>query len=560
MVLIAILTGSAPAIADWQNTLIPDPLNPIFDPSDPGDRVYYQTVLYDVNGFGNGAAGPFYRMWYSDGHTVIAAAESDDGIIWTETGDGVGLTNPHHSQVVYDSGGFGNGGAGPFYKIWYWDTTKLYSIDSIRTAESNDGSNWVNDQAIANDPLKPIIVTQVPKVAWNSGTYGPVNVFYHSSAANSGTDPFNYSYTMYFDATTGAFEETGLGYSVDGITWSLYQDAPVLPRGVVAGQWDQNYASFGSVVRDQEGLWHFWYSGGVVAMGDGGIGYASSPDGINWTKSPSNPFIAPVPGTWENTKPYTPQVLYDINRYSGHGNNSQYKMWHAGVSAGGNYTLGYYGRDVAIVTVEQLPTIPASQNFTSDTQTAPMIELKLTNNNVEPVTLSGLTIGLAGSLLDSGEAQKILAYEDLNGNGKVDPADPLLAEVAAANGAILSFTLGIAQASSVSIILVASLSADAAITGDLTITFTSNDIDAAGDETKEAQLDISTDPTATITREKASPPTPPTPPPEPPNPPDYGLQGSGKCSLIAENGIFSSTPLIMFLLTVGLIAGKRRFK
>ncbi len=60
--------------------------------------------------------------------------------------------------------------------------------------------------AVTQDATQRLVVTQTPTVEWNSGTYGPVHVLYNPGAANTGTDPFNYSFTMYYDGTTGGVE------------------------------------------------------------------------------------------------------------------------------------------------------------------------------------------------------------------------------------------------------------------------------------------------------------------------------------------------------------------
>ncbi|MEM3030581.1 MAG: hypothetical protein QXH27_02495 [Candidatus Micrarchaeia archaeon] len=309
--------------------------NPIFDPA---TKAYYPTVLYDPNRFASHGAEAYYKMWYSDGSHVWLAV-SEDGLNWSVVGQSTGLADANHPKAIYDPDGFG--GSGVYYKIWYWDTTKLYTVEAIRYAESADGLNWVNDQPLTQDAGRPII-TGVPS-DWNRGSYGPSHIFYNSSGSDemNHSNPSGNKYVMYFDGTDGGFEETGLAYSNNGINWSMC--CKVLERGGGPwgnnGTWDSSYAYAWSVVRSPVG-YELWYSGGQKASHEG-IGHAVSSDGMNFTKDAANPIqsLARQPGAWNAERSYTPMVLYDANNFSGHGENSAYRMWFTGM-ASGNYAIG----------------------------------------------------------------------------------------------------------------------------------------------------------------------------------------------------------------------------
>ena len=201
--------------------------NPVFDPA---EKAYYPTILFD---------GTTYRMWYADG-TGIRYTTSGDGITWAGGVSATGLTNANHPLVEYIGGQ---------YIMWYWDTSQLYSINAIRYAESTNGTTWTGDQAITGN-----IITGVAG-DWNRGSYGPIDVLYNPTATNTGANPFDYSFAMYFDATTGGVEEIGLGYSSDGKNWNLY--GKVLPKGS-SSDWDSSYATFGTIIKDADGKWHMW--------------------------------------------------------------------------------------------------------------------------------------------------------------------------------------------------------------------------------------------------------------------------------------------------------------
>jgi uncharacterized repeat protein (TIGR01451 family) len=313
--------------------------NPVFDPAD--HRAYYPCVLYDPDGFSGHGASYYYKMWYGGygGGHYEAVTYSNDGVNWTAPVELQGIdTNGYHAKVVYVPDGFGSGPY--YYKIWYWDPDNLYSINAMRTADSADGVNWENDQPLTQDGTKPLVTGTWPD--WNRGTYGPVAVLYNPGASNTGGNPFDYTFTMYYDGTTGGQEVIGLGYSADGNFWTRYGDDPVLDLGA-SGEWDDNYVTTGSVIPDIDGEWHLWYSGGSSAAHEG-IGHATSPDGINWTKDPANPVLSINDGVpWRDVRTYTPSVLYSSTLFDGHGDEVHYKMWFSGRTntPETNYAVGY---------------------------------------------------------------------------------------------------------------------------------------------------------------------------------------------------------------------------
>jgi len=312
--------------------------NPVYDPAD--HRAYYPSVLYDPNKFSGHGTSYYYKMWYGGyggGHSETVTY-SDDGINWTAPVEMQGIeTDGYHAKVLYIPSGFG---AGPYYyKMWYWDPPLIYTIDALRTADSADGVNWVNDQALTQDGALPLVTGVSPD--WNRGSYGPVAVLHNPSASNSGGDPFDYAFTMYYDGTTGGVEVIGLGYSADGNHWTRYGDDPVVDLGG-AGEWDSNYVTSGSVIPGDDGTWRMWYSGGQSSAHQG-IGCATSSDGINWTKDPDNPLYSVNDGVaWRDDRCYTPSVLYSASDFDGHGQAAGYKMWFTGQDqATSNRAVGY---------------------------------------------------------------------------------------------------------------------------------------------------------------------------------------------------------------------------
>lgn len=342
--------------------------NPVLDPAS-GVRAYYPSVTYDRDRFGGHGSAAYYKMWFASpdsGVGGIAFAASDDGIGWTEYNNSLPLpgllAGANHPVVLYDPNGFGGGGF--TYKIWYWDSSVgLNTINAIRTAESADGITWQNDQPIQQHPGDPALQPVAGFGVYNNyfyHCYGPGSVLYNADGANTGaatpddkTDdaPMTYRYVMYYDSSTegfspnGSVEQTSLAYSTDGIYWVRYGDEPVvLPSGDPA-DWDGLYA-FHSCVLRIDGTYHLWYAG---ANGDNsigtyyahGIGHAVSDDGLNWTKDGDNPAVHVGDGVaWRDVRSYTPSVIYDGDRFSGHGESCLTKIWFTG-RTGSNYTIGY---------------------------------------------------------------------------------------------------------------------------------------------------------------------------------------------------------------------------
>ena len=160
-----------------------------------------------------------------------------------------------------------------------------------------------------------------------------------------------YRYVMYYDSSgegsspNGSVEQESLAYSTDGIYWVRYGDAPVLLPSGNSSDWDGMY-SFRSGVTRIGTTYHMWFAG---ANGDNsigtyyahGIGHAYSTDGLNWTKDPDNPVFHVTDGVgWRDVRSYTPCVVYDADRFSGHGEPCNLKMWFTG-RTGSNYTIGY---------------------------------------------------------------------------------------------------------------------------------------------------------------------------------------------------------------------------
>lgn len=359
----------------------------------PSGSAYYPSVVYDASGFGVGS-DPF-RMWYSNGEGGAFVTTSANGTTWSAPTSLDGLNNdPHHMQVLYDPAGFG--GTSYKYKTWFWDLNAAgtpYTINSLAFAESTDGVHWVNEQPVTQNPAQPLVTGA--ETGWNRGSYGPINVHYQAGAANTGDDPWNYAYVMYYDGTDGSHEYTGLAYSTDGLFWSAYEPGPVLEG--TPGAWDSYSVGYGTVIRRSADSFAYLYSGSTTSGVSQGIGLAISTDGIDWIKSPTNPIFDISQGVpYRSVRDYTPSVVQDNTG----------AVWMYYTAQGPN---GTDPKDIGVARLLVAPTTPV------DSDPAP--------NEVVEKAPTGTYVGLTAYSTDpeGGTITYSLTSDSSGGGFQIDP-------------------------------------------------------------------------------------------------------------------------------------------
>jgi hypothetical protein len=118
----------------------------------------------------------------------------------------------------------------------------------------------------------------------------PQPVVDHGSA-NHVNDPsvvfVNGTYYMYYtEAPTGENDRVHLATSNDGLNWT--KKGKVLDVGA-PGSWEPDRVGRPSVLYEQ-GEFRMWYDGQIYGVARH-VGYATSPDGYNWTKYAGNPIV-----------------------------------------------------------------------------------------------------------------------------------------------------------------------------------------------------------------------------------------------------------------------------
>lgn len=367
------------------------PANPVYSPLP--NRAYYPTVQYDKDQFSGHGVSAYYKMWSDNPNNSLAT--SNDGITWNTVGTSVGLTNARHSVVLYDPDGFGDGD-GYYYKIWYWNSAFSTSINGFKHAKSIDGLNWVDDITCTQDPTFPLVFGPYGS-SYFYNFFGPSTVIYNKNATNEPGSPMTFRYVLYYIGGAGGnppgqWDNTCLAYSEDGVNWTRYGTVPVLlPTGNTA-DWDGFFSTSASVLKTQD-MYHMWYSGSPVG-GDNikGIGYASSTDGINWVRAPTNPIFYVTDGkAWRDVRTYACCVLFDADYFGVPADNKVLKMWFSGRSTAGVYSVGYATSDFltnpTVSTVTANPLSVVANGIAASTIT---VTLKATEG--QPIVDSTVTL------------------------------------------------------------------------------------------------------------------------------------------------------------------------
>ena len=163
-------------------------------------------------------------------------------------------------------------------------------------------------------------------------------------------NPDSSRYEMWFTAGAQAEFPYNIGYawSYDGISWNVHTSNPVLAS--TPGSWDA-YMVFDPLVVRENGQYKMWYAGIETTALLTKIGYATSINGINWTKHP-DPVLLAGSASWESAAVSHPFVMPDSNGY---------KMWYSGSSAGASQTAFGYA------------TSPDGINWQKDTLNNPVL-------------------------------------------------------------------------------------------------------------------------------------------------------------------------------------------
>jgi len=144
---------------------------------------------------------------------------------------------------------------------------------------------------------------------WNYHVFSPC-VIYNASQTR---------YEMWFGAGYGTPKtfyypyKIGFATSFDGLSWTMHPDPVLEPT---QGEWDETI-NVQPTVKKTDGTYHMWYEGVSIPKDEGGLGHATSENGIDWIKDfENNPLLKN-----DSTYSGSPSVLYD--------GNSGFSMWYS---------------------------------------------------------------------------------------------------------------------------------------------------------------------------------------------------------------------------------------
>lgn len=221
------------------------------------------------------------QQWFRRSEPVLKTGKNS----W----DGTSVYNPN---VIFAEGE---------YKMWYTGDGGNFNIGH---AVSSDGINWIKEES------NPVFRTG-PSGSWDGQFVSGTAVIYED-----GLYKMWYEGNQFFDR---ARSQIGYATSEDGITWEKSELNPIISFGT-EGEWDDISVKAMSVIADEDG-YKMWFSGRGGTPVKSQIGYATSTDGINWTKYANNPILVLDDGSWEGIGVNYPRV---IKREAG------YEMWFTG--------------------------------------------------------------------------------------------------------------------------------------------------------------------------------------------------------------------------------------
>jgi predicted GH43/DUF377 family glycosyl hydrolase len=249
-------------------------------------------VLYDGSGF---------RMWYVGRNQTfngIGYASSPDGFVWTKRPTPV-LTPG--TSGAWDNGLLGLGEVtfnGTDFLMWYRAVSSTYPGGAVGLAISTDGVRWV--KYAANPVLAPSAVDS--REITTPGVLRVSSAYYMWYAARNASDLSPDTLRILF------------AQSNDGMNWIKLPQVSLNPSSDPQA-WDSLslYCPSVAYVGNSFGM---WYSALSQSSNTPRIGYATSPDGLTWSRFAGNPILNPgPPGSWDSAGVEEPSVVTTKSGY-----------------------------------------------------------------------------------------------------------------------------------------------------------------------------------------------------------------------------------------------------
>lgn len=294
------------------------------------DQVYVPAVVVDearaeapCPGLAEGS--PCYRMWYvgndADERRRIGYATSPDGISWTRVPGGAtdaSILDPG-AAGAFDSDGQSAPTVikdGEVFKLWYTGLGPKDRIQGVGLATSIDGATWTRVPGPAEGGA--VLRESGEKGSFDRNQVITATVLKDNESTGApcvGASPGGACYRMWYegiDTSNGYVYRVGYATSPDGVAWTKVPGSD--PTGAVLGlgakgAFDDAGVGVPNVVKDGA-LYRMWYE--AFAKPSYTIGYATSPDGLRWTRaSEQAPALrgADDPGTFDPDDVWTATVV-----------------------------------------------------------------------------------------------------------------------------------------------------------------------------------------------------------------------------------------------------------
>ena len=196
--------------------------------------------------------------------------------------------------------------------------------------EANDGSHWKLTTSTSSSEISNWLTSSqsIIPIGWDNENSNPTLITKNSNTYQAWFTAFNSAYWL-----NGPDRyRLGYAYSTNGYSWTKYSNWVLYGDN---GLWDSGGIARGLSVVFLNGTYHLWYaatnSQSLASNPYWRIGYATSPDGIAWTKHPNNPVIVKTTD-WEYDNMMYPYVLFE---------DGKYKMWY-GTGTGDGCTRYVY--------------------------------------------------------------------------------------------------------------------------------------------------------------------------------------------------------------------------
>jgi len=270
-----------------------------------------------------------YKLYYAgNDFASINLAQSTDGINWTPYASNPIINDAqYHANVKYYTAGFtgANSGSNPSaatmnYRMWYQGLSGG-SIAGWRYAESTDGITWYNRMAVTQS--SPLVFSALTGV-----TYGIADAVYTPGAANSGTDwTFRIYANVQWEGLWNGNDYSGkelvvMAFSTNGYQWTGYDPTsagyatPVFGGTLDGTSFDCDHIGWFKVIKNGPTEWEAFYSGGkgTTYQALNGIGWATSVDGITWTRRQT--LLTTSDGVaWRSNSVWMPSVVKTVCNY-----------------------------------------------------------------------------------------------------------------------------------------------------------------------------------------------------------------------------------------------------